>query len=192
MLPSLPLTAPTRLPDFNAEPIALNDFNIIGKNERPFLRFGDSRKDVDTFLDGPEFNYTTSNFGYYFDDNDYIDEWDISLFDAVGEPEPDFILRTNKGIIPGVSTLSDVLQQYGTFGYWRISRGVVDVEYYYEKHPNGSFHPVFSILSYYELHDEDDLQDLYKISFDIDSESLKVNSIEAKHAPSFWDGLTLM
>lgn len=180
LLPAYPPKDVEVVPSFSANPVTGMDLSLLGSDSFPEVKYGESKATVDErFGDSEETDIFDMNiypsFSAHFNDNGELDGWRVSRYD--GEPiSTGPIPKTNKGIVLGESTLFDVLKQYGTYGY----RGDGMADYMYEKSPDGSFKPLASVTSYYQLENPDNV---YAISFIFDKKTLKVTYISVLWIP---------
>lgn len=165
LLPALPNTPVAVIPNFSTEPVTQEDFNLFGSGDFPGVRFDDMKRTVDEQFGESEekniFNYDNYPLlSAHFNTNGRLDAWSIdSDTNATSSITPS--LRTKKGIVLGESTLSDIVNQYGSAGV--SSRGIV--EFYYEKADDGTYRDI-SIYDPIQKIDK-----VYTIAFNVDDET---------------------
>lgn len=164
LLPVMPNT-PAVIPDFSTEPVTQEDFNLFGSGDFPGVRFGDMKRTVDEKFGESEeknvFNYDTYPLlSAHFNTNGRLDAWSIdSDRNATSSITPS--LRTNKGIVLGESTFSDIVNQYGSAGV--SINGIV--AFYYEKADDGTYRDI-------SIYDPiQNIENVYTISFIVDDET---------------------
>lgn len=180
LLPVYPPDDVEVVSSFSAIPVTDLDLSLLGTDSFPEVKYGELKTNVDEWFGVSEetdiFDMNIyPSFSAHFNENGELDGWRVSQNDeepASTGPMP----RTNKGIVLGESTLFDVLKQYGTYGY----RGDGMADYMYEKSSDGSFRPLASVTSYYQLENPDNV---YAISFIIDKKTLKVTYISVLWIP---------
>ncbi|WP_225446367.1 S-layer homology domain-containing protein [Paenibacillus rhizovicinus] len=180
-LPSMPVAAAERLPDFSATAVTGADFGLYGADRSPLLTYGESKSDAEQqFGIATETNVFDQSafplFSAHFDDRGILDDWMIDQ-DSIEPSLTDTVLQTNKGIILGESALSDVLAAYGTFGY----DGVGMANYEYEKMQDGTYKPLVSNRNDAVTKHP---SRVYTISFLFDQESLKVRYVYVASIPA--------
>ncbi|WP_042167810.1 S-layer homology domain-containing protein [Paenibacillus gorillae] len=182
LLPSLPASAIGTLPDFSEIPLGSEDFNLLGADPFPAVKWGASKQSIDDLFGYSKekdmfSQYSYPDFSAHFNKKGQLDAWTVRYFEDedgdVSRTNPR--LRTNKGIIVEESTLIDVLEQYGTVGY--IGKGIAS--YYYSKNVDGSFTP---INNYSSTNRYSGFENKYVLSFSFDEDSLAVKFIFASTA----------
>ncbi|OBZ11116.1 S-layer homology domain-containing protein [Bacillus sp. FJAT-26390] len=168
LLPSLPSVAVQRIPDFSAELVARNDFDLFGSSPFAGVKVGDSKKTIEGLFgvsdDKDVFDkHIYPLFSAHYNKEGFVDAWKIDQ-DSIEPTITTPLLRTNKGIVLGESTLFDVLRLYGTFGF----TGDYVATYYYEKTPDGKYRDI-------SIYDKIiNPENVYTLSFIFDRESLAV------------------
>ncbi|GGG65293.1 S-layer homology domain-containing protein [Paenibacillus radicis (ex Gao et al. 2016)] len=190
LLPSLPASALGTLPDFSKVPLESEDFNLLGADPFPTVSWGASKPSIDDLFGYSKekdmfSQYSYPDFSAHFNKKGQLDAWSAEYFEDEDEDvsHTNPRLRTNKGIILGESTLTDVLEEYGTIGY--MHRGMAT--YSYLKNADGSFTPVDGYTSANQFRD---LENMYVLSFSFDIDSLAVNSIYASTASYSFNPMT--
>ncbi|OAB38894.1 hypothetical protein [Paenibacillus macquariensis] len=175
LLPALPNTPFAVITDFSTEPVTQEDFNLFGSGDLPIVRFGDMKRTVDEQLGDSEgkdiFNFDTYPLlSAHFNTNGRLDAWSIdSDTNATSSITPS--LRTNKGIVLGESTLSDIIHQYGSAGVNVSNREVV--KFYYEKADDGTYRDI-------SIYDPiQNIEKVYMIVFFVDLETKVVYHVTA-------------
>ncbi|OAB25881.1 hypothetical protein PMSD_26845 [Paenibacillus macquariensis subsp. defensor] len=171
LLPALPNTPFALIPYFSTETVTQEDFNLFGSGDIPGVRFGDMKRTIDEQFGESEekdiFNYDTYPLlSAHFNTNGRLDAWRIESFtNETSSITPS--LRTKKGIILGESTLSDIIDQYGSSGV--TSRGILS--FYYEKAEDGTYRDI-------SIYDPiQNLEKVYTIAFIVDDETKVVYSM---------------
>ncbi|MDR6726146.1 hypothetical protein J2W91_004652 [Paenibacillus amylolyticus] len=171
LLPNTNDIAVKVIPDFSIEPVTAEDFNLFILDDFPNLKFGDTKSSIDErFGKSTEKTIFNSNmyplFTAHFNQHGELDGWKTESDDY------DFhyrvnLLHTNKGIVLGKSTLSDILTRYGTAGVSK--QGII--EYYYKKMEDGTFQNI-------SIYDPiKDIENVYTINFIVDYKTQVVNYI---------------
>lgn len=177
-LPAIPNASARALPDFSTVDAIGDDFKLlIGATAS--LQLGDVKDKIDGIFGVSDEKDITDQYSYpffraHYNDKGMMDYWSVNL-NTMTEEAPSVSLKTNKGIELGVSTLSDVLEQYGTAGY--MLDGIAT--YLYEETDDGHFRAFPWTSSLYQIHSEE----MYDISFMFDHETLKVTNISASWLP---------
>ncbi|WP_338553179.1 S-layer homology domain-containing protein [Paenibacillus sp. KS-LC4] len=175
MLPSL-VNAPKPLPLFSTQPLAKDDFDLIGSDTQSVLKLWDSKASVDARFGKPQgISFGLSpypSFSVKYNKVDLIGLWSISNDDEYTDTNQNF--STSKGIIVGKSTLRDVLLQYGTAGYLSPGRAYL----FYEQAEDESY---FSLDPFFQDTPINNRNQTYGFAFFFDEETLKVDLIM-----SFW------
>lgn len=180
LLPDLPPKAAEAVPPFSAVPLTDRDFDLYGTEAFPTVEFRMPKSTVDQLFGmSEETNVFDMNiyplFSGHFNKDALLDGWLID-HDDFESTTAGPLLRTNKEIVLGESTLFDVLQQYGTYGY--IGNGLAN--YLYEKTEDAGFRPLTSVSYYSQLENPDNV---YLLSFLFDKMTLKVTYVMAAWAP---------
>ncbi|WP_158629980.1 S-layer homology domain-containing protein [Cohnella sp. AR92] len=188
LLPKLPLAAAEEVSFFSAVPLTASDFDLVGPSSSPKVEFGAPKSAIDQrFLATDELDVFDMNdyglFAAHFNDDGRLDSWRVEqvIEDPTEPTTAGPLLGTNKGIVPGDSTLFDIFQQYGTYGY--IGNGIVN--YLYERTNDGSYRPLPSISYFSQLENP---EEVYLLSFIVDKKTLKVTFILAAGAPYAYSG----
>ena len=162
---TLPDTPVVLVPDFSTEPVTQEDFNLFGSGDFPGVKFDDMKRTVEEQFGVSEekniFNYDIYPLlSAHFNTNGRLDAWSIDSYtNDTSSKSPS--LRTNKGIVVGESTLSDIILQYGSAGV--SSKGIV--EFFYEKADDGTYRDI----SIYDL--SSNIDKVYMIAFIVDHET---------------------
>ncbi|WJH30768.1 S-layer homology domain-containing protein [Paenibacillus sp. CC-CFT742] len=165
LLPDL-LDLPSEvIPDFSTEPVTDEDFNLFFNGHFSDLKFGDSKKSIDDhFGESTEQNIFNYNiyllFNAHFNQSGELDGWSADL-DIKDSSNANFSLLTKKEIVLGKSTLSDIIDRYGSAGV--SHQGIL--EYFYIKMNDGTYRDI-------SIYDPiQNIEDVYTITFIVDNET---------------------
>ncbi|WP_405153584.1 S-layer homology domain-containing protein [Paenibacillus sp. FSL K6-0108] len=165
LLPDM-IDIPTEvIPDFSTEPVTDEDFNLFMHGDFSDLKFGDSKKSIDEqFGESTEQNIFNYNiyplFNAHFNQSGELDGWSTDS-DIDVSPNTDISLFTKKEIVLGKSTVSDIIDRYGSAGVSR--QGIL--EYFYIKMNDGTYQDI-------SIYDPiQNIEDVYTITFIVDDET---------------------
>ncbi|WP_149847046.1 S-layer homology domain-containing protein [Paenibacillus sp. 37] len=153
------------IPDFSTEPVTDEDFSLYILGDVPELRFGDSKKSIDEqFGESKGKNIFDSDtyplFTAHFNQSGELDGWSIDSY-MDDSPYRASSLLTKKGIVLGESTLSDIIDRYGSAGV--SGKGII--EYFYKRMSDGTYEDI-------SIYDPiQNIEDVYTISFIVDDET---------------------
>lgn len=182
LLPSLPSAAVQRIPDFSAEPVTRNDFNLFGNSPFTEVKIGDSKETIEDLYEVSDEKDVFNNniyplFSAHYNKDGLVDSWKIDE-DTIEPANANPSLRTYKGIVLGESTMFDVLRLYGTFGFY----GDQSATYFYEKTNDGNYRDI-------SIHDKlNNPDNMYSISFIFDQESHAVVYVSTSWFPYSYFG----
>ncbi|QLG40378.1 MULTISPECIES: hypothetical protein [unclassified Paenibacillus] len=136
---------------------------ILG--DSPELRFGDSKKSIDVqFGESKGKNIFDSDtyplFTAHFNQSGELDGWKTDSYMQYS-PNTASSLLTKKGIVLGESTLSDIIDRYGSSGV--SGQGII--EYFYKKMSDGTYQDI-------SIYDPiQNIEVVYTITFIVDDET---------------------
>lgn len=165
LLPDLIDISSQVIPDFSTEPVTDEDFNLYILGDFPELRFGDSKKSIDEqFGESKGKNIFDSDtyplFTAHFNQSGELDGWKTDSY-MHESPNTASSLLTKKGIVLGESTLSDIIDRYGSSGV--SGQGII--EYFYKKMSDGTYQDI-------SIYDPiQNIEDVYTITFIVDDET---------------------
>ncbi|MBM6383194.1 MAG: S-layer homology domain-containing protein [Paenibacillus sp.] len=180
LLPDL-LDLPSEvIPDFSTEPVTDEDFNLFFNGDFSDLKFGDSKKSIDDhFGESTEQNIFNYNiyplFNAHFNQSGELDGWSADS-DIKDSSNTKFSLLTKKEIVLGKSTLSDIIDRYGSAGV--SHQGIL--EYFYIKMNDGTYQDI-------SIYDPiQNIEDVYTITFIVDNETQVLYHILVTSLKTAW------
>ena len=168
------------IPDFSTEPVTDEDFNLFFDGDFSDLKFGDSKKSIDEhFGESTEQNIFNYNiyplFNAHFNPSGELDGWS-TYSDMKDSFNTASSLLTKKEIVLGESTLSDIIDRYGSAGVSR--QGIV--EYFYKKMNDGTYQDI-------SIYDPiQNIEDVYTITFIVDDETQVLYHIMVTSLKTAW------
>ncbi|ANY67203.1 hypothetical protein BBD42_12560 [Paenibacillus sp. BIHB 4019] len=177
-LPNL-ATAPKPLPLFSTQPVTREDFDIIGNNPAMGVKLWESKQAIDSrfgesYQAGMIKRNQYSTFTVHYNKAGQVDSWDIASDED--HLEASKLFSTYKGIVLEKSTITDVLQQYGTAGYLKTGSAY----YFYEEAEDGSYRQLDPLFNLTQIKNE---KKTYSISFSFNEETSKVDFIMVNWLP---------
>ncbi|WP_338553180.1 S-layer homology domain-containing protein [Paenibacillus sp. KS-LC4] len=168
-----PATAPKALPLFSTQPVVRADFDLIGNNPAMGVKLWESKQAIDSrFGESQQAGMFKRNqystFTVHYNKAGQVDSWDIAS--DKDHLEASKLFSTYKGIVLEKSTITDVLQQYGTAGYLNSGSAF----YFYEEAEDGSYTPLPPAFSRSQALNE---KKTYVIYFSFNTETSKVDFI---------------
>ncbi|MEK4529914.1 S-layer homology domain-containing protein [Paenibacillus sp. FSL H8-0104] len=180
LLPDL-IDLPSKvIPGFSTEPVTDEDLNLFIHGGFSDLKFGDSKKSIDEqFGESTEQNIFNYNiyplFNAHFNQSGELDGWTTDS-DTQDSSTRDFSLLTKKEIVLGKSTLSDIIERYGSAGVSR--QGIL--EYFYIKMNDGTYQDI-------SIYDPiQNIEDVYTITFIVNDETQVLYHIMVTSLKTAW------
>ncbi|GBF76683.1 hypothetical protein PA598K_05167 [Paenibacillus sp. 598K] len=172
-LPVLSKTPVPVLPDFSLRSASAEDFDLWS-GDTSVASIGAAKASLDAVL-GAEPDFMLDWFDYLsfdakLDSKGHLQFWLANEYNSANSEQR---VHTYKGIAVGVSTLSDVIEAYGTAGIIKDHQAL----YYYLKNNDGSYTPFvpdFRVMN---------LEKIYTIAFGFDPETQLVTIAMAGWLP---------
>lgn len=174
-----PATAPKALPLFSTQPVTRADFDLIGNNPAMGVKLWESKQAIDSRFGesqqaGMFKRSQYSAFTVHYNKAGQVDSWNIAS--DKDHLEASKLFSTYKGIVLEKSTISDVLQQYGTAGYLKTGSAF----YFYEEAEDGSYMQLDPLINRSQIKNE---KKTYTIYFSFNEETSKVDFIMVNWLP---------